>query len=125
MMLWLPLQAVAGIGAPVCVGAAQVALAPDAQAHPDEADAGHRHHASTSVDQGASGHALDHSGDQQPADPDAAVCGDCSMACAALAPLPRLTASPIFPCAGLVDQGDESFASASSHQAFKPPITAA
>lgn len=125
MMLWLPLQAVAGIGAPVCAGAAQVALGPDAQTHADEADAGHRHPASTLVDRGAPDQGVDHSGDQQPADPDAAVCSDCAMACAAFAPLARLTVSPIFPCAGLVDQADESFASASVHQALEPPITAA
>lgn len=124
MMLWLPLQAVAGIAVPVCASPTKATSAP-VEMSQAPASAAHGHHAS------GGSHAT---GPHQTADDGAGLmhtdstdpqCGDCAMACAAFAvhqiasgPLPVLGEGPAV-------HGEQCFASAAGNRALEPPITAA
>lgn len=124
LILWLPLQAVAGVFAPVCAHRHAVQVAPlDPGASNAQASGVHAHHAVTPAGAEDRGLTLDDADSlNATASPQ---CGDCLMACgiAVLGPAehgPRLDRG-----ANPARHGDEDFASAATTRALEPPITAA
>ena len=125
MMLWLPLQVVAGIGAPVCVSPMLATSAMAAKMSQSPKGSADEHHAQADMAATASHQAANDGTGLLHADSTDPQCGDCSVACAAFAV--HQVASGLQPVLGEgpAVHGEAGFASVAANQAFEPPIVAA
>lgn len=125
MMLWLPLQAFAGFGGSVCAMPAQTRSAQGVDMSQGQISAAHGHHASASTDAMGSRQATDDGAGLLHADASDPQCGDCGMACAAFAVHQIVSGPHDVLGEGPAVHGAQCFASAATHRALEPPITAA
>jgi hypothetical protein len=126
LMLWLPLQAVAGIAtpAPACLYEAHSPVAEDAgPAHVH--DGGSRaHHAAARDDASATQPAV-HMNAYEPGSSSGPQCADCLMACGVCVQAQTVTSLRLDLGAVPAVRGAEDFASAAANRALEPPIAAA
>ncbi len=125
MMLWLPLQAVAGIGVPMWASPTQAESALDVEVSQAQVSAAHGHHASAGTDAMGSHQAGDDGSGPLHTDSTDPQCGDCTLACAAFAAHQIVSDTQRVLGEGPAPHGEEAFASAAGNQALEPPIAAA
>lgn len=134
MMLWLPLQVVADIGAPVCesrIGAMSALAAQVMPSSPNQDVSAHGHPAQADMAATASHQAADDGAGLGRAHAHAhahamdSPCGDCGVACAAFAVQQVARGPQAVLGVGPAVHGQHGFASAAVIQAFEPPIAAA
>ncbi len=128
LMLWLPLQAVASAGAPVCArghgNATQELSAPDVTTAGASDGGLHLQHGLAAGDGRASQDLIPDDDGGPPGSP-APQCGGCLMGCAASVQVHVVECVPLNLGRGAAWHGDEAFVSAATDRALEPPIAAA